>query len=131
MDRIIAYVGRKFTIVYAKDGEGNSPGAQFFYELSLSDKAKLSALFVLLADLHSTRNPEKFGDLGNGIFELKSFQIRMPFAYSTMERGVVMVTHGFVKKRGRTPPSEIERARRILAEDTARSAKQRGAGSIK
>jgi hypothetical protein len=64
-------------------------------------------------------NPEKFGDLGGGLFEFKSFQIRMPFAYAKNERGVIVVTHGFFKNKPRTPKEEIARAWRIYEEDGA------------
>ena len=62
-------------------------------------------------------NPEKFGDLGGGLFEFKSFQIRMPFAYAKNERGLILITHGFVKKKDKTPKEELTRAWRIYEED--------------
>ncbi len=118
MNRPIAYQGSKFTIAYARDESGRFPGLEFFNQLSTSDKAKLHALFILAADHASTKNTEKFGNLGNGLFEFKSFQIRMPYAYATApERAIILITHGFIKKSPKAPPSEIERARRILAHD--------------
>lgn len=126
MERIVAYVGKKLKIVYALDGDGTSPGHEFFVELGKSDKAKVSVLFALLADHQSTRNPEKFGDLGDGLYEFKSFQIRMPYAYARAERGLVLITHGFIKKTGKTPRSEMERARRILDHDSSRRAELLG-----
>jgi phage-related protein len=41
----------------------------------------------------------------------------MPFAYSKSERGVIVVTHGFFKKKDKTPKAEIDRAWRIYEED--------------
>jgi phage-related protein len=119
MDRIVAYRGAKFVIAYAREKNGEAPGAVFFDGLSVSDRTKLLALFARLADHGATHNPEKYGDLGNGLFEFKSFKIRMPFAYAEQERGLVLITHGFLKKKDKTPPAEIERARRILEEDAA------------
>jgi len=66
-------------------------------------------------------NPEKFGDLGNGLFEFKSFRIRLPFAYAKNERGLILITHGFFKKKDKTPKEEITRAWRIYGEDQART----------
>jgi hypothetical protein len=86
MNRIEAFRGRKFTIAYARDKSGESPGATFFESLSLEDKAKLMNLFRLAADQGSFHNDRKFGDLGEGLFEFKSHQIRMPFACAK-ERG--------------------------------------------
>ncbi|MCL4784816.1 MAG: type II toxin-antitoxin system RelE/ParE family toxin [Bryobacterales bacterium] len=131
MDRIVAYEGQRLTIAYARDENGCAPGAEFFDGLSVSDQAKLHALFVLLADKQATSNREKFGDLGDGLYEFKSFQIRMPFAYARQERGVVLITHGFHKKKNKTPQAEIERARRILREDSAWGiGKARGARKV-
>jgi phage-related protein len=117
--RRIAYRGTKFTVAFATEKSGASPAGQFFDALDLLDKAKLMALFRVAGDHGQFHNPEKFGDLGGGLFEFKSFQIRMPFAYAKNERGVIVVTHGFVKKKPRTPKEEIARAWRIYEEDSA------------
>jgi phage-related protein len=45
----------------------------------------------------------------------------MPFAYSKNERGLILVTHGFIKKKDKTPKEEITRARRIYEEDQAQT----------
>jgi len=121
MARTIAYRGSKFTIAFAAERSGWCPAAEFFLGLGRSDQAKLMALFMRIADFGPSSNPEKFGDLGGGLFEFKSFQIRMPFAYAEGERGVIVVSHGFMKKRARAPKEEIERAWRILREDRGRA----------
>jgi phage-related protein len=41
----------------------------------------------------------------------------MPFAYARAERGLILISHGFIKKRDKTSKEEIARARRILDED--------------
>jgi phage-related protein len=43
----------------------------------------------------------------------------MPFAYAR-ERGLILATHGFLKKKSKAPKAEIERAWRILKEDQER-----------
>ncbi len=116
MERVTAYQGGKFTIAFARQKNGQSPGADFSDALSKEEQAKLGNLFRLLADHGRIANPEKFGVLDQGLFEFKSFQIRMPCAYAH-ERGLFLVTHGFYRKRDRTPKEEIERAWRILRED--------------
>ena len=58
---------------------------------------------------------------GDGLYEFKSFQIRMPFAYAKNERGLILVTHGFMKKKDKTPKEEITRAWRIYNEDRAQT----------
>lgn len=121
MERRIAYDGAIFAVAFATDKSGACPAGKFFDALELLDKAKLIALFRIAGDHGQFHNPEKFGDLGGGLFEFKSFQIRMPFAYAKNERGVIVVTHGFFKKKPRTSKEEIARAWRIYEEDGARA----------
>jgi phage-related protein len=45
----------------------------------------------------------------------------MPFAYAKNERGLILVTHGFIKKKDKTPKEEIARALRIYEEDQAQT----------
>jgi phage-related protein len=79
------------------------------------------ALFQIAGDHGKFHNPEKFGGLGDGLYEFKSFQIRMPFAYAKNERGLILITHGFIKKKDKTPKEEITRAWRIYNEDQAQT----------
>lgn len=121
MERPIAYSGTRLTIAYAVVSKGRSPGKEFFDRLSLEDQAKLMRLFALLGDRGRIDNPEKFGNLKEGLWEFKSFQIRMPCRF--LPGGLVLITHGFRKKRDRTPTEEVERAKRILEEDQRRAEK--------
>ncbi len=119
MERPTAYRGRRFTIAYAVDNKGRSPGKEFFDALSVQDQAKLMRLFALLGDQGRINNPEKFGNLKEGYFEFKSFQIRMPCRF--LPGDVVLITHGFRKQRDRTPREHIDRAKRIFEEDQQRA----------
>jgi phage-related protein len=113
----VVYPGKVFTIAFARDHEGAYPAEDFFNQLPIADKAKLVNLFRILGDHGKHSNPEKFGDLENGLYEFKSFQIRMPYAHAQYEKGLLLITHGFRKKKDKTPPSEIAKAWRILHED--------------
>jgi phage-related protein len=121
MARTVAYQGAAFAVAFAKEKSGACPACEFFDGLSLLDKAKLMALFQIAGDHGKFHNPEKFGGLGDGLYEFKSFQIRMPFAYAKNERGLILITHGFIKKKDKTPKEEITRAWRIYNEDQART----------
>ena len=121
MARRVVYQGAVFAIAFAMEKSGACPACEFFDGLSLLDKAKLVALFQIAADHGKFHNPEKFGDLGDGLYEFKSFQIRMPFAYAKKERGLILITHGFIKKKDKTPKEEIARAWRIFDEDQAQT----------
>jgi len=121
MARRVAYQGAAFAVAFARERSGACPACEFFDGLSLLDKAKLMALFQIAGDHGKFHNPEKFGGLGDGLYEFKSFQIRMPFAYAKNERGLILITHGFIKKKDKTPKEEITRAWRIYNEDQAQT----------
>jgi len=120
-ERKLAFHGKMFRIAFARDRDGAFPAEEFFDQLPNADKAKMDSLFRILGENGKHSNPEKFGDLGGGLYEFKSFQIRMPFAYAKNERGLILITHGFRKQKDKAPPSEIARARRILEEDAESS----------
>ena len=63
-----------------------------------------------MADEGRIANEEKFGVLDKGLYEFKSFQIRMPFAYDARERGLIVITHGFWKQKEKAP-TRRDRAR--------------------
>ncbi|MCC6344969.1 MAG: type II toxin-antitoxin system RelE/ParE family toxin [Bryobacterales bacterium] len=121
MARRIVYQGAKFAIAFAREKSGGCPAGEFFDGLAVLDKAKLMALFQIAGDHGKFCNPEKFGDLGDGLYEFKSFQVRMPFAYAKSERGLILITHGYIKKKDKTSKERIERAWRIYKEDQAQT----------
>jgi phage-related protein len=122
-ERTIIHHGKMLKVAFARDHSGVSPAEDFFDGLSVIEKSQLHKLFEILCnDTHGEpRNPKKFGVLADGLYEFKSFQIRMPFAYAKGERGLVLITHGFRKKKDKTPPSEIAKAKKILQEDAEAS----------
>jgi hypothetical protein len=113
-------VGRRKTIAFAVRADESCPGLDFYEELDRQDKAKLNALFRMLGDQGEIRNKEKFKKIeGTEFFEFKSFQIRMPCFF--LPGNLVVITHGFRKKKDKAPPAEVERARLIKQEDEAAS----------
>ncbi len=118
-ERRLAYSGRTFKIAFARDHSGVSLAEKFYDGLPPDEKAQMLRLFQILGDetIGVPRNPKKFGVLDHELYEFKSFQIRMPFAYAKGDRGLVLISHGFRKKKDKTPPSEIAKAKKILQED--------------
>lgn len=96
-----------------------SPAETFYDGLPLNEKTQLLKLFQILGDeTHGApRNPKNFGVIDHELYEFKSFQIQMPFAYAKGDRGLVLISHGFKKKRDKTPPPKIAKAKKILQED--------------
>jgi len=119
MGRPVAYRGSRFTIVYAVRLNQTSPGEEFYDALGDTDKAKLNKLFEVLGDHGKIVNEEKFKRIDDTkFFEFKSFQIRLPCFFAP--GGLVVITHGFSKKKDKTPKSEIARAEMIKKEDEER-----------
>ncbi len=84
---------------------------EFITSLEGSNCEKLWALLKRIAEYGPPKNIEKFRVLGDGIFEIKSYQVRILCFF---EKGqIILLTHGFIKKSPKTPPSEIERAKRL------------------
>ncbi len=104
--------------------KGRVPALEFLRELRLEDQIKMQHLFDWSArDLIANR--EKYKLLDAGIFEFKSKQIRMPCFESP--GGLLVVTHGFIKKKDEAPPAEVRRGKEIKAwfeknEDTIKAA---------
>lgn len=104
-------------IVLARLLDGSSPGAGFYGGLGTVDQRSLKVIADVLAEKGVFANREKFKAIeGSEFFELKKHQIRMPCYWDEVERGKLVVTHGFIKKGDKIPPAEIERARRISKE---------------
>ena len=124
MARPTAYEGRRKVIAYAVRSDDSSPGLDFYEGLDRRDKAKLNALFQTLGDHGEIRNKEKFKKIEETeFFEFKSFQIRMPCFF--LPGNLVIITHGFWKKKDKANPAEIERARLIKGEDEAAARKSK------
>ena len=90
MARRAVYPGARFAIAFAREKSGACPACEFFDGLNLLDKARLMALFRIAAD-HG--------------------------AFYDDQRGLIPITHGFIKKKDKTQKEEITRAWRIYEED--------------
>jgi hypothetical protein len=109
------YRGAWGTIQLALQRDGSSLAHGFIDGLPAPDRNKLLALLKRAADMGpmNINDGEKFKKLEGLLFEFKVFQIRMPCFYKGRS---LVLTHGFKKKKDHTPPSEIERALRIMKE---------------
>jgi phage-related protein len=121
MAAYVVYTGERLKIEFAICLDRSLPAKQFFDRLDAKDQRKLMVLFQWLADHGKIFNEEKFKKIEgtDGLFEFKSFQIRMPGFFGV--RGSFVVTHGFRKKRDEAPRSEITKAYNIRAEHLTHS----------
>lgn len=81
MNRIMAPSAPLKTVAYAKLINLTSPAAEFIGALSPKDQAR-QRLVDLLAEQGRIANPQHRADRGDGLWELKSYQIRIPFLHS-------------------------------------------------
>ncbi|MCR4556967.1 MAG: type II toxin-antitoxin system RelE/ParE family toxin [Saccharofermentans sp.] len=99
-------------VVFYMNAKGEEPAIDFLESLDPKMKAKMTRIIHLLqVNGNKLREPyTKY--LRDGIFELRAKEgrdiSRVLYFYVTGNKAVL--THGFVKKTNRTPPSEIERA---------------------
>lgn len=115
--------GRWGRVVWATDSAGQLPAREFFLSLSVSDKAKVVALFSRFAEVGRIESREKFKKVADDLWEFKSHQLR--FIGDFRPGRVFVVAHGVRKKRDDLRPEDLEKAKRILA---AHDARQRRVG---
>lgn len=112
--------GAKFDLQFARDAHGRYPAEQFLADLEpdrAAERAGLFALFQRFAEHGVIRNPEQFKPLKDtdpALVEFKKGQARVFAFYNGA--GVVVLTHGTIKKKDRLDPAEIDRAHRIRTE---------------
>ncbi len=117
--------GPRFDVQYAIDAQGRQPAETFLAELQVDRRAEyigLLALFQRYADFGVLHNREQFKQLAGTdptLVEFKKGQARVLGFYNGP--GVLVLTHGLIKKRDRLDPADIDRAHRIRAEHIARA----------
>jgi len=115
----LAYNGPKKRIEFYYTGAGRVLGVEFIMSLPDEEKARLAALFAVMGDRGAIWNEEKFKHLDDKIYEFKAHHNRMLCFF--FKDDLVIITHGFVKKRQKTPRKEIETAKAIQKDYVERS----------
>ena len=100
-------------IIFYESEAGNCPFESFYDGLSRAQKTGVLAILGVLTALGSNIRFPQSRNLGDGLFELRinkrEYCIRI--LYFFCEGKVVVLTNGFVKKRKKTPPQEIQLAK--------------------
>ena len=110
--------GRSRTVAYARDASGNRPAFEFL-EVTVSQRQHLQfqQYFHHLAVHGWLSNPKQFRKERDDIWAFKAGEARI----ACFPKGRVwFLTHGFLKKRDRWPPEELNRALRIRWEHLVR-----------
>ena len=110
--RRIEYEGRKAIVECLFLADGSCPAGDFLDALSDSDRRKLDVLFEMMGDHGEIRNREKFKKLKDtdGLFEFKSFQVRLPCFFVPGLPRRVMLLFGLTKKGDNLKPADVRRA---------------------
>ena len=75
------------------------------------DADAIDALLEWVTEHGTPKNRHKCWKLGDGIFELKPYGVRLPFFHHPGIRWTIVITHGFNKQGQRTPSRHIEQAK--------------------
>lgn len=108
--------GNVFAIEAFVSDQGGALALKFLESLSEKEQVQLAALFQRLADTGKIWNEQKFKHLEgtDSIFEFKTNENRVLCFFFVGKR--VVLTHGFKKRKAKTPKGEIERAENLKKE---------------
>jgi phage-related protein len=99
-------------VVFYKNKKGEEPARDFLDSLDKKMRAKMTRTIQLLETNGNKLREPYAKSLRDGIFELRAKEVsditRVLYFYVIGDKAVL--THGFIKKTDKTPPSEIERA---------------------
>ncbi len=103
-----------FEIVYYRFEDGQAPVEDFIDTLEVKMQAKVFRQIQLLKEYGCELREPYSSCLEDGIFELRIKQssniTRILYFFCRSKK--IILTHGFTKKTQKTPPEEIERARK-------------------
>lgn len=101
-----------FAVVFYRTDAGNEPALDWFRELGQEERRTVGA------DLRTLQIGFPLGmplcrSLGDGLWELRSvLPHRIARVMFFLDGETFIVVHGFIKKSQKTPPTELETARR-------------------
>ena len=104
----------EFKAEFYETEEGKKPAKDFMLSQNPKMKAKLFGLVSILEQYGNQLREPYSKPLGDGIFELRA-KVGTDISrvlYFFYYEGRIVLTHGFVKKTKKTPPSEIEYAKK-------------------
>ena len=104
----------RFEIEFYETKDGKQPVKEFLLSLDVKMRAKMLSMISLLQDNgYELREPYS-KHLSDGIFELRAkvgSDITRVLYFFYVERHIIL-TNGFFKKTQKTPPKEIDRAKK-------------------
>ena len=109
---------QRFEVEYFEKEDGTYPAEEFILSQDVKMRAKLFRLLELLEEKGNTLREPYSKSLDDGIFEIRAKQgnniTRVLYFFYIGNK--IILTNGFVKKSQKTPPSEIDLAKKYWAE---------------
>jgi len=108
----------KFDVDFYQKEDGTKPAEDFIAELSPKMIAKIIRLIDMLKTNGSDLREPYSKHLDDGIFEIRA-QVGSDISrvlYFFLVGKKIIITHGFIKKTQKTPPFEIDRAKKYRVE---------------
>ena len=115
----------KFEVEFYELDNGIKPAKEFILSQAPKMRAKLLGLVDILEENGTELRKPYSAPLGDGIFELRCIfgndiaRVLYFFYYE----GKIICTNGFIKKTQKTPPEEIEKAKKYRARFLERNGK--------
>lgn len=109
---------QRFEVEYFEKEDGTYPAEKFILSQDVKMRAKLFRLLELLEEKGNTLREPYSKSLDDGIFEIRAKQgsniTRVLYFFYIGNK--IILTNGFIKKSQKTPPSEIDLAKKYRAE---------------
>ena len=109
---------QRFDVAYFEKEDGTFPAEEFILSQDNKMRAKIFRLLELLEQKGNTLREPYSKSLDDGIFEIRAKQgnniTRVLYFFYIGNK--IILTNGFVKKSQKTPPSEIDLAKKYRAE---------------
>ena len=113
---------QEFEVVFYEKEDGSEPVKEFLLSLDKKMRAKMLRTISLLQDNGPALREPYSKALEDGVFELRakvgSDISRVLYFFFVGQR--IVLTNGFIKKTMKTPPNEIDRAKRYRADYLSR-----------
>lgn len=107
----ILYRGHQFELYELVDN-GRKLVSDFIETLAESDQKKMLALLKRSADHGLPQNIEKFRHIRDGLYEFKTFGVRL---FCFLHKGkMIILTHGALKQKQKGDPEQYDKAFRLL-----------------
>ena len=116
----------EFQVLFYDKPDGTEPAKEFILNLDKKMRAKMLRTVEMLQHNGTDLREPNSKPLGDGIFELRAkvgSDISRVLYFFIVGRRIIW-TNGFIKKTAKTPPREIELAKRYRAEYLSRKENQ-------